>query len=113
MSGVPWGGCVRARVGPNNYDLTDDPSSPGVGETPWVPYFAPDEPGRGDGPGGSYFNDYVDDSRISGSNAAKQRNSAKYSGAGVSAANLSHDPPLGPNFNCVPRPIQTLTNVRS
>jgi Flp pilus assembly protein TadG len=113
LKNVAWGGCVRARTGPGGYDLTDEPPDPLNVETLWVPYFAPDEPGNGDGPSGSYYNDYINDSSVPGSNAAKQRNYAKYVGATVSNANLSHDPPLGPNFNCVPRPIQPLTNVKS
>ncbi len=63
---VGWGGCVRARTGPNGYDLTDEPPNLAVGETLFVPYFAPDEPGAGDGPSGGYTNDYVNDTSDSG-----------------------------------------------
>jgi hypothetical protein len=45
-----WGGCVRARVGSQGYDLTDQPPDPLVGETLFVPYFAPHEPGSGNWP---------------------------------------------------------------
>ncbi len=110
---VGWGGCVRARTGPNGYDLTDEPPNLAVGETLFVPYFAPDEPGAGNGPSGGYTNNYVDDTLISGDNVAKQRNALKYIGALISNANLARNPPQGPNYNCVPRPIQPLTNDKS
>jgi Flp pilus assembly protein TadG len=105
---VGWGGCVRART--DGYDLTDEPPNLAVGETLFVPYFAPDEPGSGDGPSGGYTNDYVNDTLIPGNNVAKQRNALKYIGALISNANLARNPPQGPNYNCVPRPIQPLTN---
>jgi Flp pilus assembly protein TadG len=107
---VGWGGCVRARTGPNGYDLTDEPPNLAVGETLFVPYFAPDEPGAGNGPSGGYTNNYVNDTLIPGDNVAKQRNALKYIGALISNANLARNPPQGPNYNCVPRPIQPLTN---
>lgn len=110
---VGWGGCVRARTGINGYDLTDVAPNPAVAETLFVPYFAPDEPGGGDGPSGGYTNDYVNDTLIPGTNAAKQRNALKYVGALISSANLARNPPQSPNFNCVPRPIQPLTNDRN
>jgi len=31
----------------------------------------------------------------------------------VPSSSLNHDPPLGPNFNCVPQSIQPLTNVKA
>jgi Flp pilus assembly protein TadG len=99
---VGWGGCVRART--DGYDLTDEPPNLAVGETLFVPYFAPDEPGSGDGPSGGYTNDYVNDTLIPGNNVAKQRNALKYIGALISNANLARNPPQGPNYNCVPRP---------
>ncbi|NJO22453.1 MAG: hypothetical protein HC868_05305 [Sphingomonadales bacterium] len=105
---VGWGGCVRART--DGYDLTDEPPNLAVGETLFVPYFAPDEPGSGDGPSGGYTNDYVNDTLILGNNVDKQRNALKYIGALISNANLARNPPQGPNYNCVPRPIQPLTN---
>jgi hypothetical protein len=41
MVGVPWGGCVRARV--DGHDLLDTPPNLAVPETLFTPYFAPDE----------------------------------------------------------------------
>jgi len=114
LKNVGWGGCVRARVGPSGYDLTDEPPDPGVGETLFVPYFAPDEPGTGNGPQGpglGYQNDYLDDTSIPGDAAAKQRNWSKYIGASV--PNLGFSPPLGPNYNCPASPILPLTNVKA
>lgn len=104
-----WGGCVRARVGPHGYDLTDEPPNPLVGETLFVPYFAPDEPGSGNGPAPpepGYDNDYINDMGIPGDFGARQRNGSKYIGAAVLA------PGYGPNYNCVTSPIVPLTNVK-
>jgi len=110
MTNSGWGGCVRARVGPDGYDLTDEPPNPLVGETLFVPYFAPDEPGSGNGPPApevGYDNDYLDDTLIPGDFVARQRNGSKYIGAAVLT------PGYGPNYNCVTAPIQPLTNVKA
>lgn len=129
ISNVSWGGCVRARITPDgtDLDLTDTPPSASDSNTLWVPYFAPDEPGNGNGPGGYsryhsddyYYNDYLNEGAISCPGCSKlqyrikaQRDDAKYSGASVSSSNLNRNPPLGPNFNCVPQSIQPLTNVK-
>jgi Flp pilus assembly protein TadG len=117
IQNVSWGGCVRARVGPMNYDEADTPPDAANGATLWVPYFAPDEPGRGNGPGddglGYYQNDYVDDTEIPGTVIDKQRNGTKYDGATVTPGLLAGASPFGPNFNCVAQPIQALTNSQS
>ena len=104
-----WGGCVTARVGPQGYDLTDAPPDPLVGETLFVPYFAPDEPSSGNGlafPESGYTNDYINDMLIPGTLVARRRNGEKYLGAAV----LS--PGYGPNYNCVAALILPLTNVK-
>jgi Flp pilus assembly protein TadG len=101
ITNIGWGGCVRARVGLNGYDLTDEPPNLANGETLFVPYFAPDEP---DTPGG-YNNNYLND-LIVGSAIVRQRFPGKYLGALIAG----NSP--GPNRNCVPRPIQALTNVK-
>ena len=114
LTNVSWGGCVRSRVGPNGFDLTDRPPDLANGETLWVPYLAPDVPGDGNGPQpGSYYNDYLnDDDDIYGSTPVeKQRNAAKYVGATANPEQLSAG--RGPNFNCVPQSIQELTNVKT
>ena len=113
LANVGWGGCVKARVGTGGYDLTDEPPDPAVGETLFVPYFAPDEPGTGNGPmgpGDGYQNDYLDDTSIPGDAVAKQRNWSKYLGATVPS--LGYSPPLGPNYNCPASPVLPLTNVK-
>jgi Flp pilus assembly protein TadG len=113
LANVGWGGCVRARVGSGGYDLTDEPPDPAVGETLFVPYFAPDEPGTGNGPFGpglGYQNDYLDDTSILGDVVAKQRNWLRYIGAIVPV--LSFSPPPGPNYNCPASPILPLSNVK-
>jgi Flp pilus assembly protein TadG len=127
ITNVSWAGCVRARItsGGTDLDLTDSP--PGTGDSLWVPYFAPDEPGDGGGPGNYtssrnsayYYNDYINDTNLACSNCSDaerarraQRNASKYVGKTISSSNLNHDPRLGPNFNCVPQRIQPLTNVK-
>ena len=84
-------------------------------ESLWTPYFAPDEPGAGNGPGdeglGYYYNDYLSDVTIPGSAQQKQRNASKYIGATVPTAQLGAG--RGPNFNCVPQSVQALTNTKS
>ena len=98
--------------GPNSYDLTDRPPDPLIGETLFVPYFAPDEPGTGNGPAlpdSGYTNDYIDELilGIQGTPQARQRNGLKYIAALVQA------PGYGPNYNCVAAPILPLTNVKA
>jgi len=113
IQNVGWGGCVRARLTATGEDLDLTDAEPSSGASLWVPYFAPDEPGNGDGPGGSgssYYNDYIDDG-TGGSNEARQAFAGKYNGVSVSSRRL--DDGLGPNFNCVPQPIQPLTNVKT
>jgi len=110
LTNAGWGGCVRARVGPQGYDLTDAPPDPLVGETLFVPYFAPDEPGSGNGPTApeaGYTNDYLNDMLIPGTLIARQRNGLKYLGAAVLT------PGYGPNYNCASAPILPLTNVKA
>lgn len=131
ISNVSWGGCVRARIDGatgTDFDLTDSAPSNLNGDTLWVPYFAPDEPGDGRGPGeysndrntndDYYYNDYLNDRPVSCNNCTYQqklrklqRDATKYNGATVSSQRLNDG--LGPNFNCVPQPIQPLTNVKS
>lgn len=129
IDNVSWGGCVRARITPGgtDLDLTDDP--PTSADSRWVPYFAPDEPGNGGGPGqyssagntddDYYYNDYLNDGSVpcSGCSFSErmrriQRHVGKYANAHVSSSNLGYNPALGPNFNCVPQSIQPLTNVK-
>ncbi|WP_246679447.1 pilus assembly protein [Mesorhizobium sp. B2-3-5] len=50
-----WKGCVEARPGPLN--ISDTSPDPSYADTLFVPYFAPDSPGNGTKPSGSYSND--------------------------------------------------------
>ncbi|MEM7776463.1 MAG: pilus assembly protein [Pseudomonadota bacterium] len=100
MVNVPWGGCVRARTG--GLDVTDTPPDASIGDTLWVPYFAPDEQGPGNA--SSYFNDYIPDT-------GGERNPDRYIGQSLSQAQI--DSGRGPNSNCVVRPVLPLTNVKS
>lgn len=115
LSNVSWNGCVRARSGLFGLDVTDTPPDVSFVESLWTPYFAPDEPGAGNGPGdeglGYYYNDYLSDVTIPGSAQQKQRNASKYIGATVPTAQLAAG--RGPNFNCVPQSVQALTNTKS
>jgi Flp pilus assembly protein TadG len=97
MNNVPWGGCVRARLG--GHDLLDTPPSLASPETLFTPYFAPDEAGNivVNGSGNSYL---IGDGTLP----------ALYALQGLTAPLIANG--NGPNFNCVQRPIQPLTNVR-
>ncbi len=71
--GETWGGCFEMR--PGTWALTDAAPSPGIGDSLFVPMFAPDEPGprgatgirqntlNGNGWGGAYglWNSYLND----------------------------------------------------
>jgi Flp pilus assembly protein TadG len=100
LTNAPWGGCVKARVGTNGYDLTDEPPDPMVGETLFVPFFAPDEPKLS-----GYVNDYLDDG-ITGDAVTRQRNWSHYQGKSVPTGSA------GPNYNCPASPILPLSNVK-
>lgn len=50
-----WKGCVEAR--PGTLNISDTPPDPSRPDTLFVPYFAPDDPGDGTKPSGSYSND--------------------------------------------------------
>jgi len=106
ISNASWGGCVRART--ENYDVSDDPPDASSPDTLWTPYFAPDEPDSAVLPGGNgdaLENNYLGDGGIVSSMQDAQSDINKYSGATASGG--------GPNYNCVPQPIQPLTNVKS
>lgn len=97
MNNVPWGGCVRARLG--GHDLLDTPPSLASPDTLFVPYFAPDEQGNivVSGSSNSYL---IGDGTLP----------ALYALQGLTAQLIANG--NGPNFNCVQRPIQPLTDVR-
>ena len=96
MNNVPWGGCVRARLG--GHDILDTPPSLASPETLFAPYFAPDEAG---GIAVNGNNSYlVGDGTLP----------ALYLLQGLTAPLLANG--SGPNFNCPQRPIQPLTDTR-
>jgi Flp pilus assembly protein TadG len=97
MNNVPWGGCVRARLG--GHDLLDTPPNLAVPDTLFVPYFAPDEQGNVSASTGT--NSYLNGSGTTPAN---------YLGQGLTAQQIANG--HGPNFNCVERPIQPLTSSR-
>ena len=116
-----WGGCVRERDEP--YVLTDD--APTSANTRWAPYFAPDEPGPGDGSSTNnarYCNDYVSDGSYSSAtcydkgtsdNHRRQCYPGKYAGKNADNRNCGFNNPVGPNMNCPPNAVTALTNTKS
>lgn len=109
---VQWKGCVEARPAP--YNLSDAAPNPSVGDTMFVPYFAPDNPGKNaksPNSGTAWNNSYLNDS-FGSSDQSKLMNSTRYSG--VSTANKyieeKQEPrTTGPNYAC-PTPIVPLTS---
>jgi len=97
MNNVPWGGCVRARLG--GHDILDTPPSLASPETLFTPYFAPDEQGNASSSasGNSYLNGAGTTPNL-------------YAGQSLTAQQVANG--VGPNFNCVQRPIQPLTDTR-
>ncbi len=110
MHNTSWGGCVRARISHSgeDLDLTDDP--PTSTDTRWVPYFAPDEPDSGSYPNTYILYGCVDSKNNHCSTSDRIRDQRDYSHYIGKSSNHAG---LGPNFNCVPQPIQPLTNVKS
>jgi Flp pilus assembly protein TadG len=121
--GTTWGGCVEARARP--YDIRDTASTSTNQDTMFVPYFAPDEPDRGDYPNDSTWrkwqyetNNYRDDGRPTSSanpaftttalrNAewfARVRNTGRY----VTTSGLNTG--FGPNKGCDLQPLIRLTD---
>jgi len=99
-----WNGCVETR--PEPYDENDAVPVNAIGDTLWVPWFAPDEP-DGSGWSSSYSNDYLDDGWSCGSDAACQRKTAKYNNANVGSWSN------GPQKGCNVRTITPLTNDKN
>jgi len=110
--GVTWKGCVEARSAP--YNLSDEAPDPLVPGTMFVPYFAPDNPGKNatsPNSGTAWNNSYLNDS-FGSSDAAKLRNSARYSGVSSSNKTINENSgsrTTGPNYAC-PTPVMPLTS---
>ena len=95
-----WNGCVEAR--PMPYDIQDTPPNGTVGDTLWVPYFAPDEPSWN-----GYSNSYIwnDQAQSGWSAQQRQANLLKYNNTTINSD--------GPHYNCKTTPITPLTNQRT
>jgi len=119
--GKTWGGCVETR-GPA-YEATDTLPDAGVADTLYVPYFAPDEPGA-KGNGGTYYNSYLNDSKLAdieaavGSKAAAGKEFLHYQGdilkynagnpqGGTTSSKLKYA--YGPNSGCEIAPLLRLS----
>jgi len=103
MSNKSWNGCVETR--PEPLDELDTVPSLADGDTLWVPYFYPDEPGGKNSPSNGYDNSYLADG-VSGTAAHRQKSWGKYS------AQTPSNSADGPNWGCYIAPITALTNVK-
>lgn len=120
-----WGGCVESR--PQPYDIRDTAPSSGTKATMFVPYFAPDEPDKGDYPNDSTWrnygyegNDYLDDGRAGSTTNpafttsalrtaewfARVRNTARYATSPRNTLTTA----FGPNKGCDLQPLIRLTD---
>jgi Flp pilus assembly protein TadG len=104
-----WNGCVEARPAP--YDTQDAAPDGAIGDTLFVPYFAPDEPDswQASQVGFWYGNSYLDDETgtYNFDMADRQDREGKYPGEWVGSTSR------GPDFNCRIEPLTPLTNVRA
>jgi Flp pilus assembly protein TadG len=121
LSSRTWPGCVESRAGA----MSVNDASPNIVDpnTLFVPAFAPDEPGKASenqscynwsgsksncgGDKARYYNNYMDDSRTSGSLDQQQRHAAKYRKERLNTN------ARGPDMGCDIQPIQALTNKKS
>jgi Flp pilus assembly protein TadG len=113
LSGTTWKGCVEARPGPYNLDLTAPSAS--KPDTLFVPYFAPDEPGAASAVGGNdasvYNNNWLND-MVTGPEDQLQRSTLKYVNPEVNLTQENQSTTRGPNRSC-PTPITpTTTDLR-
>jgi len=112
--GTTWKGCVEAR--PSPYNLSDDAPSITTPDTLFVPYFAPDNPGKNaTSPNSStaWNNSYLNDS-FGSKDKAKLMAASRYSGVAAKDKTIDavdyHKPrTTGPNYAC-PTPIMPLTS---
>lgn len=111
--GVAWGGCVESRPAP--YDVEEAPPTSGNPNTLYVPYFAPDEPGRkhrdDSRDDDDYNNSYLDDVSSDKKWKGKQGNPAKYKPFGTIRDRTELlDYKFGPNSGCELQEIVRLTD---
>lgn len=112
--GTTWKGCVEAR--PSPYNLSDDAPNPNVPDTLFVPYFAPDNPGKNatsPNSGTAWNNSYLNDSFGSKDKAKLMAASRYYNVASkdktMDAIDYHKPRTTGPNYAC-PTPIVPLTS---
>lgn len=121
-----WGGCVESR--PQPHDIRDTTPAGSNQATMFVPFFAPDEPDRGDYPNDSTWrnwqyenNDYLDDGRpTSNANPAFSsttlRNAEWFNRVRKTATQYQTTPrstlntTFGPNKGCDLQPLIRLTD---
>jgi Flp pilus assembly protein TadG len=105
--GTSWGGCVETRQAP--YDVQEDAASSATPATLYTPYFAPDEPGSGNGTSGSYHNDYLKDVVSSTNWKVLQGYTGKYNATPKTSLDTWSNYHYGPNSGCELAPIARLT----
>lgn len=111
---IEWKGCVEARHG--SYNLSDHAPSTTDPNTLFVPYFAPDNPGKaGKSPnsGTAWNNSYLEDS-FGKKDKAKTRQTARYFDKNTKrhideASDKTPWRTTGPNYAC-PTPVVPLTS---
>src|SRR5690606_33078926 len=107
--GVKWKGCVEARPAP--YNLTDAAPSAHAPDTQFVPYFAPDNPGKNatsPNSGTGWNNSYLRDS-FGSKDASKVNVASRYYNVASEDQTISENSSrsTGPNYAC-PTPILPL-----
>jgi len=102
-----WAGCVEVRQAP--YDVQDDAPSSATPATLYTPYFAPDEPGSGQGTNGNYHNDYLKDVSTSTNWKVLQGYTLKYAATPKTSLDTWSNYHYGPNSGCELAPLKRLT----
>jgi Flp pilus assembly protein TadG len=129
---VTWGGCVESR--PGAYGVSDAPPVAGVGDSLFVPQFAPDEPGPASSSTNSYAvtinkkkttytynNSYIDDTsaQCTSTNDKATDTSSAWNYANKEQVRLCkyrNKPTLnvsnsrGPNWNCDAKPLSRMSD---
>ena len=106
---IGWKGCVEARAAP--YNLTDAAPDVTVPDTLFVPYFAPDNPGKNavsPNSGTAWNNSYLNDS-FGRNDQARSKSIARYVPSTPSTIRENVSRSSGPNYAC-PTPIVPLTS---
>lgn len=112
--GTAWKGCVEARAEP--YNLSDHAPAIDNPDTLFVPYFAPDNPGKNatsPNSGTAWNNSYLNDT-FGNKDQAKLMQAARYYGVAskdktINPVDYHQSRTTGPNYAC-PTPILPLTS---